>query len=403
MILPPANERRECFDGLLYACRLWLLGSVGTGNEMSFPRIPNWALFKQIAYFHNLEALLFRLIQNGAISDANIPDFCTREWEEAYYSNVIRNLDLFSFLGRFVNASENKNIPVIALKGPAAIALVYHDIGLRSMIDMDLLCQKKDLKALGDIAYALGCRRTGETCLHHVIFNLQASRASLEIHFDLYHFLPNRKLFLKSAWKNREWTSLDDIQIPVLSLEHQIVFDFIHIKAHRYEVSFKHSLDLVGKLLFQKDRINWKSLWSWLSLMNLNEEFRSFVSTLVRGLGIAAEWPDGLMKEEKAHPVQNQFWDHSLSLGFAGHPRVGSEFFQQRGVIKKSLFVSKILFPPLSAIQSCYHLSSPVIAALIAPFHAWQIFVDVWKSLPSVAGFLRKLLRPGSTGVKHEP
>ena len=53
-------------------------------------------------------------------------------------------------------ALTREGLPVVVLKGAALAELVYQHIGLRTMADVDLLVEKKNLDKAGSILERLG-------------------------------------------------------------------------------------------------------------------------------------------------------------------------------------------------------------------------------------------------------
>jgi hypothetical protein len=62
-----------------------------------------------------------------------------------YYQSLARNMLLQEELSRLLSALNNENIPVIILKGSALLDIIYQDISLRPMSDLDILVRPDDL------------------------------------------------------------------------------------------------------------------------------------------------------------------------------------------------------------------------------------------------------------------
>ena len=380
MSLPSEKEKKLCLNLLFLACGRWLRGVSGAGlrNDFSFPPGLNWDVLGKMAYYHNLEALVYLLVKKKWFPGELIPEQLLREWEGAYYSNLILNSEIISLLARLLGECRHNDIPVIVLKGPAALALVYKDTGLRAMADLDILCRKEDLKALSDIAFSLGCRRQGFIRLHHVIFAHETLGIYLELHFNLYHFMKNKKRFLKSVWEKKERVRLEETEFPVMSLEAQLAFEVAHFLEHRASVSLKHYLDFAGKLFLLKDELDRKELERLLDLAGLREEFVSFSAALPQLLDLP---PEAFLFQVEPLPgnldiLKKKKLELSASIGFANSEEAGAELKRQAGLIKKIIFVFKRLFPPLAAIQAAYNLPTLSKAFFWIPRHLREVLRD---------------------------
>ena len=371
------EEKILCLRVLLLACGRWLKGLVERGqkdrglkDDFSFPKNINWKVFGKMAYYHNLEALLYVLITKNWLPGDCIPAHLIKEWEKAYFTNIIRNSEVLSLLRRLLDECRDEPIPVVALKGPASLVQVYEgNTGMRPMADLDLLCRKQDLKALSDTAFSLGCRRPGSVRLHHLSMVHESLDIYLELHFNLFHFMKNKKEFLGFVWEKTQPVRLEGVAFQVMPLEAQLVFEAGHFLSHTGFVSLKHYLDFAAKLLMMKDEINGNDLKRLLRLTGLWDEFISASAALPEWLGIP---PEHFFSFSCPSPGHLETWmknrqELSASIGFINLKAPGTELARQRGITKKSIFLFKRLLPPLTAIQAAYGLSSRKKAVLFVP------------------------------------
>jgi hypothetical protein len=70
---------------------------------------------------------------------------------ETLYS-ALRNMRRCHELSKVLRILQNDGIPVIVLKGAALAEVVYGNIALRSMSDVDLLVKKGSIKSRGKTA-----------------------------------------------------------------------------------------------------------------------------------------------------------------------------------------------------------------------------------------------------------
>lgn len=86
------------------------------------------------------------------------------EWiySAAYEANVRRNRSLFAEFARILRALDRSGVGYAVRKGPALCSLVYDDMGIRRMSDLDVLIERESegvvAELLADLGYAQGVR-----------------------------------------------------------------------------------------------------------------------------------------------------------------------------------------------------------------------------------------------------
>ena len=275
--------RLQALDWLFAATRPWLFQGQSAAQQLPHGNDVDWKTVGDLAYFHNVEPLLYWMVSNTELS-IKIPESLKEKWEKAYFGNFLRNEKYFDILKTLLTRCEKEGISIIVLKGPALIGRIYKDAGLRTMSDLDILCFMKDLGKLVDITREMGFTTAppgvDTIFTHHVAMYNADARSLLEFHFMPYGGMRNHQLFMQLAWDQREWIEVNEIHCPVLSLEMEIVFDFAHIIEHQFDVSLKHYLDIAGLLIFCRDQLNRDEIHSLLGGAGLQKGFFLILSSL---------------------------------------------------------------------------------------------------------------------------
>ncbi|MFC2169858.1 nucleotidyltransferase family protein [Acidobacteriota bacterium] len=371
--------RNICLQWLFLLCRNWLVPEKESKERLAPPSDLDWDILGRMAYYHQLEPILFNLATKELLPKSNIPEKVFKEWEKAYYSNIMQNSELLDLTSRFIDKSSEMGISMLVLKGFEATARVYKDLGLRSMVDLDFFCRKKDLVAMSEIAFSLGCRREGDISPWHLHLVHQDLSILVELHFCVYDNIKKPGFFLRSSWQRMERLKIEETSIPVLPVENAIVFDIAHMKDHNHVVPIRVYLDFLGKLILQKEKFNWDYFSSLLDRTKLKEEFFCLFSALSEILDIRTEIPfqvDG--QRSSLNDYKNRILHLASSRGFVQTPLVGARFKSKQGFFQKLLFSFKRFFPPIRAIQAANNISSPVLAAFFVPIQAFRIFQDIW-------------------------
>jgi len=303
----PFDIRLQALDWLLAATRPWLFRGQSAAQQFPHENDVDWKVVGDLAYFHNVEPLLYWMVSNTELS-INIPEWLKQKWEQAYFGNFLRNEEYLDLLKTLLGRCEKEGVSIIVLKGPALIGRIYKDSGLRTMSDLDILCFIKDLGRLVDITREMGFTTAppGVDIIftHHVAMYKAEARSLLEFHFMPYGGMKNHQLFMKLAWDRREWIEVYGIDCPVLSLEMEIVFDLAHIIQHQFDVSLKHYVDIAGLLIFFRRQLNRDRIHSLLRGAGLQREFFLIRNSLSRLLNypLQSSWrwfDDGGGDQEK--------------------------------------------------------------------------------------------------------
>jgi len=115
----------------------------------------DWDYLLQIGKTHGLTPLLYYHLHR---IDCNhqIPQSIMERLRNIYYGNLAHNISLDCELNKILNSFEKKGIPVVVLRGLALTQIVYKNIALRAVADIDLLIQKEDLSLVISILLKLG-------------------------------------------------------------------------------------------------------------------------------------------------------------------------------------------------------------------------------------------------------
>ena len=115
----------------------------------------DWNYVLQMGKAHGLAPLLYYHLHR-IDHEHRIPQPIMDQLHNIYYSNLARNLLLYDESSRVLKSFEEKEVPVVALKGIALAELVYKNVALRPMADVDLLIQKRNLPEVMKTLFKLG-------------------------------------------------------------------------------------------------------------------------------------------------------------------------------------------------------------------------------------------------------
>ncbi|MDR4497685.1 MAG: nucleotidyltransferase family protein [Candidatus Scalindua sp.] len=141
---------------LLLYCAQTEIPAVIRNRVKELIKLPlSWEEILESASWHGISPLLYNNLK-GIQETECIPPGVMGKLRAAYHGNLARNMYLYTELKRILEAFHEKRIKVIVLKGAALAKIVYGDIGLRPMSDIDLLVKKEDLPCAEKIISELG-------------------------------------------------------------------------------------------------------------------------------------------------------------------------------------------------------------------------------------------------------
>jgi len=161
---------------------------------------------------------------------ANIPGSVVQKLRERYLHNLERNTCLYHELSKVLRILQNNGIPVIVLKGAALAELIYQDIALRPMRDVDLLVKGKDIWRIDKVLSQLGYESEPILSKHHAQWGRHISYRNRVIHVEIHPRimdLPNL-----NAWINASPAKIASTDTLILGAEDFLLHLCLHVDSH---------------------------------------------------------------------------------------------------------------------------------------------------------------------------
>jgi len=137
----------------------------------------HWEGALRLAAFHRLVPVLYYASQSGD-SLPQVPAGVLPVLKREHHATLARNLLLRAHLQQLLQAFQERDIPVIVLKG-VVLDELYPQPGLRSFGDIDLLMRPADLPQGEELLRSLGFSPAGQPRAHARGFLLALARRSL--------------------------------------------------------------------------------------------------------------------------------------------------------------------------------------------------------------------------------
>ncbi len=327
--------RRE--DKLLLQC-LTAEPDDGSVSMLVHFTASDWGLIVEQSVKHVVTPLLYQKVKRFGPSFRVPPDVLER-LRGIYLINTARNMRLYHELSNVLKMFNDEGIPVIVLKGVHIAEIVYENIGLRSMTDMDLLFRKKDL--------AIAQRKLMEAGYYP-----HNNRLPLDIHWSIEHnIVPPLPIDEEGLWQRAQPASIAGVEVLVLSREDLLLHLCLHL-------SFHHLFGFAGvRTLYDiRETIrHYKTTMDWDELKGRAREWRAgnaiYLALLLAKELVSAEVPDSILATLKSdYTDSHKQWAIQQMFNGAADGGLLSPFFcflwRPVSLRKKAAYFLKFMFPP---------------------------------------------------------
>lgn len=246
----------------------WLRDPRSQGSTDHFEQWPEpeWQAILRRAARHGLTPLLQAPLASEPVS-RHIPAAVKGAVREAFLMSQLENTLLYETLGRVLLSFEQAKLPVIALKGAHLAALVYEQIGLRPMGDLDLLVRRADLgRAVGELrklGYAGGdCSDLNEWCRRraHLPPLRNPPGPRLELHWTLMDPTCGFRIGVGGLWDRASGARLGGQPTRVLAAEDLLLHLCVHTAGHEpdpFYLGLRPIYDLHATVVRHGPELDW--------------------------------------------------------------------------------------------------------------------------------------------------
>lgn len=232
-----------------------------------------WGEVLELARRHGVMPLLHRRLKDR-YGDLGVPGPVQVQLRDMYRATGIRNTRLFAHLNGILMRFREEGIGVVALKGAHLAELVYEEVALRPMADVDLLLRASDLRRATQILRSLGygsgvAEGQGEHGHQDPIdgnLHLEAMRKPggllIELHYAIAIPERMRDSDVEGIWNRATPARIGGAEAFVLSPEDLLLHLCVHASLHHgFEVSLLHLCDIPVVVDHFRDRLDWGLFW----------------------------------------------------------------------------------------------------------------------------------------------
>jgi hypothetical protein len=305
----------------------------------------DWEQILTAAYQHRVVPILFHTLK-PFFPDLDIPKDIRLKMRHAFYTSTARNMRLYRELSKAIALFNNRGIPVILLKGAHLAELVYDNIGLRGMCDVDLLVKKEDLMSVDHELLTLGSAPEARNLMiaqHNYSFGykLPPSGLSLEVHWTLNSPGSTCRVDVGGLWSRAQSVTLAKDQAWALSAEDLLLHLCLHTAKHALVMDLRMLYDIGEVLRCYGASLDWTAVGARARQWSIQRAVYVFLRLAGELLGaavpenrLAALHPDNF-DEHYLELVQRHMFSSGEDSGPSMTTQSAAQFWGHKGLAGK--------------------------------------------------------------------
>jgi hypothetical protein len=272
-------------------------------SDITDPQL-SWEKLFDVACQLGVGPLLYVRLGELGLRD-KIPVDVARRIKEECFSSQARNMKVYAELKTVLAALSWEGLSVVVLKGAALAELVYRHIGLRTMADVDLLVERKNLDKAGAILERLGFLpyegyrdKQWYTEHHHHMVPYVSSDGSMtiEVHWHIIERTALIDLPIDQLWARAQSVRIASVPCLALSVEHMLLHVALHLSSpNRFLGQLRGLYDVAELLRRFGHELNWAELLRVAALADAHK-YLYVVLCLVRD-ALGAPVPVGVLRQ----------------------------------------------------------------------------------------------------------
>ncbi len=368
----------------------------------------DWSYLIKTSAHHGVMPLLYYSL--NAICPEDVPTAIFSQLRNFFHRNAQHNLSLAKELMDLLNLFKEHNISAIPYKGPVLALLLYKNLALRQISDLDIIVHKKDILKIKELLMSedyqplLILERNNEYLSEYGITDeLESEFLRSPSQFN-YKFKPNKDkiAFLEIHWtlagqesflsmdSNWWWNSVHSVSFAnttILSFSPENLLLILCINAMKDQWRSLKGVCDVAELLQLHPKMNWEFVFKQASEIRIER-------ILLLGLFLAqnlfkSEIPNSVLQRIKTDPVSKLYGEKVCQQMFAGTENL-------QGILENFLF-RLLREPSLQKMTSKGYLVGQFCRLVMTPTEE-----DIsYLSLPKSLSFLYYLVRPIRLAQKH--
>ncbi len=232
----------------------------------------DWATIEYMIGLHGIAGFAHAALSKYAQA-AHVPHALIERLKQQTIKIAFNNQLYINEFHALVKECNREQIRLMPLKGIAFLTSLYaHNATLRSLSDIDILFNKKDLKRAGDILVALGYERKHmsareEARSFHSKYHRRVSGFTIpiEVHWDIDHADSPYAIDIAECWLRSHAVTDKTGVYYELSIEDNLILNCVHVLRHARKgpdeiLHLKNFCDIAKLITLSDMEIDWECL-----------------------------------------------------------------------------------------------------------------------------------------------
>lgn len=235
-------------------------------KELLLNSSTDWRKIIEISNLHGTLPFLYYNIKKLDLQNI-IPQDILAEMKNCYYSNLNRNLMIEKEISFILELTNREGISIIPLKGFSLMQTLYHNPGLRIMVDVDILIKENNFQKIRNILNHLDYQENIEDIskkhLQKYRYNTVFSKtfsSNQFLNIDIHPAIdPPRpyKINLPCLWQRTQKKTVNSQRVLYLSQEDTLLSIALHLRRHTQRLSLKFIIDITELLNTNRNKLDW--------------------------------------------------------------------------------------------------------------------------------------------------
>lgn len=342
-----------------------ILKRISEGDQGEYQSISplTWTTVGELAKQNAVSQLFYQRINDMRI---DIPDDLQSQLKNAFIWNVARNLLIAREISELMRCFQQKNIPVMLLKGIYLSEFVYANIGLRTMTDIDLLIPKEKVEKAIEVAQSNGFLPDrpylpdADGILHYHAPPMAKEGLAIELHWSLTRSSILPGIDTTGLWNRAQTLQWNGVEAQALGLEDLV----LHLAVH---AAFGHHFFHQLRSLYDLDLVvrKFTNGLHWEEVISICREWRAEKGTYL-AFRLANELldtniPENVLQQLRPTDWTEQAMDWAKVQLFQENPVLSESYIRlmsSRNLGDKIKALSKAFFPSRQVLAMEYGMSA---------------------------------------------
>ncbi|MBL4585718.1 MAG: nucleotidyltransferase family protein [Flavobacteriales bacterium] len=338
-------------------------------------KISDWDFFTKRANGTHLSPLLFNTLSDERIKNV-VPKKALASLENAQNQVLFRNIMLQQVFTEFAALLNAEKLPLIPLKGIYLSEVVYGNLRLRHLSDIDVLIKEEHLDRIcslmqqkgWEVKHAIPYSNKEQQNLYRAHpRTLIKDEIHIELHTHLYNANEGAAISKEEIWNYTKPESLLDQEIMQFTPEMQLQYLCLHLQKHLLgtEMKLLNFCDIREFLKIERHNFDWNIFKNHCKKYECSGKVSQILHLLKKYW--STDIPAGMIPDELAvKESEVRFWNFFTGKSLDSRMLVLENTMSYRlrnirqsgSVAKQFHFLIRFVFPSKDFMRKCYGLNN---------------------------------------------